>query len=152
MQQLLGRSMTNFEYKAIVAPRRGKAAKGVRGGPEKFANAVSMLMNEMAGKGWEYLRADTLPNEERQGLTGRVVKYQSLLVFRRKVEDVASIDTLLAEAEAEKSLHEDAQDYAEPDDSLEADLQEELSLQETDDAEVDSDAHQTEPSPAETTR
>ncbi len=111
--------MSKFEYKAIVAPRRGKAAKGVRGGPDKFANAVSSVMNEMAADGWEYLRADTLPNEERQGLTGRVVKYQSLLVFRRAKADIANIDTLLAEAEAENSLLEEDHPMAEMDEDLE---------------------------------
>ncbi len=50
-------------------------------------------MNEMGGDGWEYLRADTLPCEERQGLTGKTVKYHSMLVFRRPVAEV------LAEAE-----------------------------------------------------
>ena len=37
----------------------------------------------MAREGWEYVRADVLPSEERSGLTGRTTVYHNLLVFRR---------------------------------------------------------------------
>ena len=79
--------MSNYEYQVVAAPRKGKSGKGVKGGPAKFANAISGLMNEMAAEGWDYLRADTLPCEERQGLTSKTVKYHSMLVFRRAVAD-----------------------------------------------------------------
>ncbi|MEM6408523.1 MAG: DUF4177 domain-containing protein [Pseudomonadota bacterium] len=78
--------MPIYEYRAIPAPRKGKSDKGVKGVSAKFANAITHLMNEMGAQGWEYLRADTLPCEERQGLTSKVVKYHSMLVFRRAVE------------------------------------------------------------------
>lgn len=78
--------MQNYEYIAIPAPRKGVSSKGVKGVPGKFANAVTILMNEMAVEGWDYVRSDTLPCEERQGLTGKAVKYHALLVFRRAVE------------------------------------------------------------------
>ena len=81
--------MSNYEYRVVAAPRKGKSGKGVKGGPAKFANAISGLMNEMAQDGWEYLRADTLPCEERQGLTSKTVKYHSMLVFRRGLADEA---------------------------------------------------------------
>ncbi len=89
--------MSAFEYRAIPAPRKGKSGKGVRGGPAKFANAMSDLMNEMGTNGWEYLRADTLPCEERQGLTGKTVKYHSMLVFRRPLEEVQAETQIAAE-------------------------------------------------------
>lgn len=76
----------SYEYRAVPAPRKGVAGKETKGGPAKFANAVSILMNEMGAEGWEYLRADTLPCEERQGLTGKTVKYHSMLVFRRPAD------------------------------------------------------------------
>lgn len=57
--------------------------KGVAG---KFSNAVTLLMNEMAADGWDYIRSDTLPCEERQGLTGKTVKYHAMMMFRRAVE------------------------------------------------------------------
>lgn len=84
--------MSNYEYRVVAAPRKGKSGKGVKGGPAKFANAISGLMNEMAQDGWEYLRADTLPCEERQGLTSKTVKYHSMLVFRRGLADEAEPD------------------------------------------------------------
>lgn len=82
--------MSVFEYSVIPSPRSGKKARGVRGVEAKFANALSTLMNDMGTNGWEYVRADTLPCEERQGLTGKTVKYHSMLVFRRPVEEVAA--------------------------------------------------------------
>ena len=40
----------------------------------------------MAANGWEYVRAETLPCEERSGLTGRTTVYHNVLVFRRPLE------------------------------------------------------------------
>lgn len=75
--------MQRFEYKVIPAPRRGEKARGVKSTEDRFALTVAHLMNEMAAEGWEYLRADTLPCDERTGLTGTKTTFQSLLVFRR---------------------------------------------------------------------
>ncbi|GFE63575.1 DUF4177 domain-containing protein [Litoreibacter roseus] len=77
--------MSEFEYRVIPAPRQSKAVKGIRGVPERFAHTVGGVMNELGADGWEYVRADTLPCEERQGLTGKTVNYHSMLVFRRPV-------------------------------------------------------------------
>lgn len=76
----------SYEYKVIPAPQRGRSGKGVRGTPAKFANEMMHLMNELGAEGWEYLRADTLPCEERQGLTGKQVTFQHILVFRRPMQ------------------------------------------------------------------
>jgi len=78
--------MSLYEYRVIPAPRKGKSGKGVRGGPAKFAHAVSDTINSMSMEGWQYLRADTLPCEERQGLTGKTVNDHALLVFRRPLD------------------------------------------------------------------
>lgn len=72
-----------FEYKVVPAPTRGKKAKGVKNPAERFANALSDAINALAAEGWEYLRTDTLPAEERSGLTGRATVFQNMLVFRR---------------------------------------------------------------------
>lgn len=72
-----------FEYRVIPAPRKGEKAKGVRSGEGRFALAMSRLFNHMGAQGWEFVRADTLPAEERVGLTGTEVRYHALLVFRR---------------------------------------------------------------------
>ena len=75
--------MQQYEYKVVPAPARGEKERGLKTGAERFAHKLSGLMNEMAREGWDYLRAETLPAEERSGLTGRTTVYHNLLVFRR---------------------------------------------------------------------
>jgi hypothetical protein len=74
-----------FEYKVVPAPTRGVKAKGLKTPTSRYANALSQLMNELAAEGWEYQRAETLPSEERSGLTGRTVVEHNVLIFRRAV-------------------------------------------------------------------
>ena len=81
--------MSTYEFRVVPAPKAGLKAKGVRSNEERFAHALETVMNQMGAQGWDYVRADTLPAEERQGLTGRVTVYQNMLVFRRVVEVVA---------------------------------------------------------------
>ena len=78
--------MERFEYKVVPAPVQGKKSKGVKGTSGRFALALETLMNELGAEGWEYVRADTLPCEERSGLTGRTTTFQNMLVFRRTVD------------------------------------------------------------------
>ena len=75
--------MQRFEYKVIPAPKRGEKARGVKTTEERFAYALTNLMNELGAEGWDYVRADTLPCEERVGLTGTKTTFQNVLVFRR---------------------------------------------------------------------
>lgn len=77
--------MQLYEYKVIPAPRRGEKAKGAKSVADRFGVALANAMNDMARDGWEYLRADTLPCEERVGLTGSATNFQHMLVFRRAV-------------------------------------------------------------------
>jgi hypothetical protein len=105
--------MSAFEYQVVPAPRRGKSGRGIKGGPAKFANAITDLMNEMGAQGWEYLRADTLPCEERQGLTSKTVKYHSMLVFRRAT-DPSGVDATMLALEHHEDRLEDYADLEEP--------------------------------------
>lgn len=82
--------MPSFEYKVVPAPRKGQKSKGMRSTEDKFANALQVLMNEHGAKGWEYQRTDTLPCEERSGLTGKTTVFQNMLIFRRAIEDPAT--------------------------------------------------------------
>ena len=75
--------MQFYEYTVIPAPARGEKVRGARTGAERFSYALLTEMNRMAANGWEYVRADVLPSEERSGLTGRSTVYHNLLVFRR---------------------------------------------------------------------
>lgn len=77
--------MTRYTYKVIPAPAKGRKAQGVKGAEARFAYGLEEAINEMAAQGWEYLRADILPSEERQGLTSTATVYRSVLVFRREV-------------------------------------------------------------------
>lgn len=75
--------MTQYEYRVVPAPKKGLKGRGVRGTEAKFANALMDVMNRFGAEGWEYQRTDTLPCEERRGLTSKVTVYQNMLVFRR---------------------------------------------------------------------
>lgn len=92
--------MPRYEYKVIPAPRRGEKARGVKTTEERFALALTGVMNALGAEGWEYVRADTLPVDERSGLTGTKTSFQNLLVFRREVAvagPVAAMPVLMAE-------------------------------------------------------
>ena len=75
--------MVRYEYKVVAAPRKGLKAKGMRSVEDRFAHALEVAMNTLGAEGWEYLRADTLPCEEREGLLGKATHFHHMLVFRR---------------------------------------------------------------------
>ena len=83
--------MQRFEYKIVPAPRRGEKARGVKTTEERFALALTQLMNRMGAEGWDYVRADALPCDERVGLTGSKTTFQNMLVFRRALEAETSL-------------------------------------------------------------
>ncbi len=84
--------MTIWDYRVTAAPKRGIKVKGAKTGEDRFAAALEEVMNQLGAEGWEYVRSDTLPVEERQGLTGRTTTYQTLLVFRRPRAEPAAVD------------------------------------------------------------
>ncbi|MFN4158958.1 MAG: DUF4177 domain-containing protein [Gemmobacter sp.] len=100
--------MQVFEYKVIPAPRRGEKARGAKTVAERFGVALAHAMNDMAAEGWEYLRADTLPCEERVGLTGTATHFQNMLVFRRalRVAETARAPVAADHAAAASELPE----------------------------------------------
>jgi len=88
--------MPFYEYKVVPAPEKAPRVKGLKGTP-RFAHALQEVMNDHAQDGWEYQRAETLPDEERKGLMGgRETVMRTVLVFRRELffedhaEDVES--------------------------------------------------------------
>lgn len=83
--------MPSFEFKVIPAPRRGEKVRGVKTTEERFALVLTGLMNEMGREGWDYVRADTLPVDERSGLTGTKTSFHNMLVFRRIMEADAAL-------------------------------------------------------------
>lgn len=87
----------NWEYRVVPAPERAGRQRGVRGAEAKFARTIEDVINHMAASGWEYCRAEMLPeNARRRGTT-----YHNLLIFRRDPANAPEEDeTPLLEAPA----------------------------------------------------
>lgn len=81
--------MARYEYKVVPAPAKGQKAKGIKTAEGRFALSVEAVLNTMGSSGWEYLRAELLPSEERSGLTGSTTNWRNVLVFRRPLESEA---------------------------------------------------------------
>lgn len=124
----------NYEYKVIPAPTKGLKAKGVKSGADRFANALQTAMNAMAADGWDYLRAETLPSEEREGLMGKTTVFQNVLVFGRAVveQPVAEIEEETAVDESIESEEQATSDEPAEQDAVE-DLEQEVELNEASD-------------------
>jgi hypothetical protein len=76
-----------FEYKVIPAPVRIEKIRGLKTTAERFAHVLTEAMNAEAEGGWEYVRAESLPCEERKGFFGRTRNStETLLVFRRAID------------------------------------------------------------------
>ena len=104
--------MQTYEYRVVPAPKRSKRIKGVKGTAGRFAAILMETMNEQAVEGWEYLRSDSLPVEEKPGLLkSRVETYQTVLVFRREIR--TALDNLMVsrakgQSNVEEIEHQDA--------------------------------------------
>jgi hypothetical protein len=96
--------MPFYEYKVVPAPDRATKVKGLRGAP-LFAHGLESLMNELAQDGWEYLRAESLPDEEKKGLMGgRETVIRNILVFRRELYFEEAADPVAAVEDAPAPL------------------------------------------------
>jgi hypothetical protein len=89
--------MQRFEYKVIPAPKKAEKVRGAKTTGDRFAVSLTQLMNSLGAEGWDYVRADTLPCEERVGFTGKTTTFQNMLVFRRPLE--AAVTEMPAAAE-----------------------------------------------------
>ncbi len=78
--------MPCYEYKIVPAPEKTRKVRGLKGA-DLFAHALEEVMNDLGADGWRYLRADTLPQEERSGLTSKTTTYRNLLIFQREIAD-----------------------------------------------------------------
>jgi hypothetical protein len=93
--------MQRFEYKVVPSPRKGEKAREAKTTTDRFALTLTNLMNRLGQDGWEYLRADALPCDERVGLTGSKTTYQNVLVFRRVIEAGEALAPLMLSAVSE---------------------------------------------------
>lgn len=91
--------MQRYEYQVIPAPRRAEKMRGAKTPADRFAVTLSTVMNQMGRDGWEYLRADCLPTEERAGWTKRTLVEHHVLVFRRELaSEVVRAPSIVTEA------------------------------------------------------
>lgn len=80
--------MQTFEYKVVAAPRKAKRAKGARTPKDRFARTLTDVINAEAREGWEYLRAESLPVDEKKSmLSSPTEAYHAVLVFRKAVSN-----------------------------------------------------------------
>lgn len=106
--------MPIYEYKVVPAPSKGRKARGVKGTENRFAFALENVMNEMAAEGWEFQRTETLPSEERSGLTSTTTTFRNVMVFRRgRADDVSAFRPKLLERPALETETEDTEETAE---------------------------------------
>ena len=87
----------SYEYKVVPAPVRGLKGKGLKTAEDRFAFALETTMNELAADGWEYIRADTLPCEQREGIMSKTTVFQNMLVFRREKKAAVAAPAIRAE-------------------------------------------------------
>ncbi|WP_253949106.1 DUF4177 domain-containing protein [Mangrovicoccus sp. HB161399] len=73
----------SYEYQVIPAPERGRKARGAKTPDARYAAALAEVLNAQSAEGWEFQRAEVLPSQEKQGLTGSRTVYVNVLVFRR---------------------------------------------------------------------
>ncbi len=94
--------MPHHEYKVVPAPERARKTRGLKGAA-LFAHEMEVLMNELAADGWVYVRADTLPHEERSGLTSKITTYRNLLIFQREIKAEPIAATAIASPKAKSA-------------------------------------------------
>jgi hypothetical protein len=73
-----------YEYKVVPAPARAAKVRGLKTTGERFSHALTEVLNDLGAEGWEYLRSETLPCEERKGWFGGTrTSTQIVLIFGR---------------------------------------------------------------------
>ncbi|WP_236638515.1 DUF4177 domain-containing protein [Mangrovicoccus ximenensis] len=79
----------SYEYHVIPAPERGQKARGAKTPDARYAAALAEVLNAQSSEGWEFQRAEVLPSQEKQGLTGSRTVYVNVLIFRRPAAGTA---------------------------------------------------------------
>ena len=93
--------MQGYEYLAVPTPLRTQKVKGLKTPAERHAHMITVLLNDLGREGWEYWRAESLPCEERKGLTGTATYTHALLIFRRPSADALAEQLIAPEARTE---------------------------------------------------
>lgn len=73
-----------YEYKCVGAPERPRKQRGARSRSDRVAVAMQEIITAEAVDGWEYLRTDLVPVEEKSGFFSRAHEvHRAVMVFRR---------------------------------------------------------------------
>jgi hypothetical protein len=79
-----------YEFVVVPAPKKADRAEGLRTDADRMAKTLTELFNDMALDGWDYVRAETLPNDSSRDLTGTAPSTMTLLVFRRLLCEIGA--------------------------------------------------------------
>lgn len=75
-----------FEYKCVGGPERPRRLRGTHSRSDRVAVAMQEIIGAEAVDGWEYLRTDLVPVEEKAGIFSRPQEvHRAVLIFRREV-------------------------------------------------------------------
>jgi len=72
-----------YEYKVVPAPLRAAKAKGLKTVADRFASTLAERINAEAAGGWQFVRTETLPCEERKRFGGTRSSTQVVMIFAR---------------------------------------------------------------------
>ena len=72
-----------YEYKVVPAPQRARRIKGLKNTADRFAHALAERINAEATGGWQFLRTETMPCEERSAFGRAKTSMQTVMVFQR---------------------------------------------------------------------
>jgi len=75
--------MTRYEYRAIACPEKASARRDLPKGADPFCATLSAAINDLAGDGWDYIRAETIEVRTRRFFRSRG-EHRTFLVFRRE--------------------------------------------------------------------
>ncbi|MCA8881578.1 MAG: DUF4177 domain-containing protein [Rhodobacteraceae bacterium] len=78
--------MAQYEYRVTPAPARARKIRGADTVEARYAETLAETLNREGADGWEYLRAETLPVEERSGFRRTRTTFRTVLIFRRPVD------------------------------------------------------------------
>ncbi len=85
--------MTDLTYTTIPAPDRAQWAVPLMGKNPDLSDEMTAVLNDMANKGWRFLRSETLPFVARRGLLRRKVESrQTILIFYKNASSLADAD------------------------------------------------------------
>lgn len=75
--------MTKYEYRAIPCPEKPLRRRDLPTGADPFCETLTAAINDLAGEGWDYIRAETIEVRTRRFLKSRKEE-RTFLVFRRE--------------------------------------------------------------------